>query len=240
MLLEKSSRVFSSVSWFEEVDSTNLELERQLDTGASEFSAVIAGSQTNGQGRLGRAWQSPSGSSLSLSVSINWTAQDPGWLTLIAALAVTRALRSFGVDNPEIKWPNDVLVSGRKISGILAQLRPQRQVILGIGLNLGPQSSDLAATSLIESGVEVDLDTAASEIGIELRGLVQQFATEPKSVMAEFTKACMTLGQSVRAELPGGKNVYGVASEIGPSGQLVILTPEPVSLSAGDVWHLRG
>jgi BirA family transcriptional regulator, biotin operon repressor / biotin---[acetyl-CoA-carboxylase] ligase len=238
MQLTKSPEVFSRVSWFEEIDSTNLELERQLAQKTEDFSAVIASSQTRGQGRLGRKWQSPAGSSLALSVYLQGPHPELGWITLLTALALKRALAKLGIVAAGIKWPNDVLVKGRKISGILAQLIPTG-VIVGIGLNLGRQHPELNAISLAELGIELDADQAAAAIGFELKALLKEFQASPLLVKAAFSEACLTLNQNVRAELPGGGEIFGLASEIDDAGQLVILTPEPKHLSAADVWHLR-
>ena len=238
MQLDKSNQVFSSLSWFEEIDSTNLELGRQLAAGAGDFSAVIAGSQTKGQGRLGRQWRSPRETSLSLSIAIKRPVENPGWLSLLAALAVSNMLTNHEIVGVGIKWPNDVLVQGKKISGILAQL-VDGVVIVGIGLNLKAQDPDLNSTSGEELGLDLDIDTVASEIGALFLDLLRDFEQNPEGVKSKFSQACITLGQSVRAELPSGDQVFGIASEIDSLGQLVILTPEPTHLSAGDVWHLR-
>jgi BirA family transcriptional regulator, biotin operon repressor / biotin---[acetyl-CoA-carboxylase] ligase len=235
--LDNSSKVFSKVTWFDQIDSTNLELQRQLSSGAGDFSAVLAGSQTHGQGRLGRAWQSPPEASLSLSIAITRPGANPGWLTLIAALAVTKMLEVNGI-GAGIKWPNDVLVSGKKICGILATLKDQT-VIIGIGVNLAPQDPELNAISMQELGVIQNPDSAAAQIGTQLKNLLDRFHVNPAEVRAEYVNSSVTLGREVRAELPGGAEVLGKASEIAESGELVILTPEPVRLSAGDVWHLR-
>lgn len=237
MQLDNSSKVFSKVSWFDQIDSTNLELERQLANGAGDFTAVLAGSQTQGQGRLGRSWQSPSEASLSLSIATTRLGANPGWLTLIAALAVTKMLEATGI-GAGIKWPNDVLVSGKKICGILATLKDQTAII-GIGVNLAPQDPELNAISMQELGVDQNPDNAAAQIGTQLKNLMERFQVNPAEVRAEYVNSSVTLGQQVRAELPGGAQVLGKASEIAESGELVILTPEPVKLSAGDVWHLR-
>jgi BirA family transcriptional regulator, biotin operon repressor / biotin---[acetyl-CoA-carboxylase] ligase len=241
MQLPKSEQVFSELSFHQELDSTNLELARSLTPSTRHFCAVIAASQTAGLGRLGRSWESPENSSLSLSIFLSGEKiSEPAWATLLAALAVKRAIAELGVIGSGVKWPNDVLVSGKKISGILAQLLPLGDVILGIGLNLTPQSSELElATSLAEQGVSVDLDTAAAVIGRQLAVLLHDFETNSAEVKKLFAQSCLTLGQEVRAELPGGGQVIGLASEIDSAGQLVILTPEALSLSAADVWHLR-
>lgn len=237
MQLDNSSRVFSKVSWFDEIDSTNLELKRQLEVKGADFVAVLAGSQTAGQGRMGRQWQSPAGSSLSLSISTSRFLANPGWLTLLTALAVRNMLAKSGIA-AGIKWPNDVHVDGKKICGILATIT-EGFAIIGIGVNLRQQSQDLNAVSLAELGVELDADSAAAQIGIELLELLERFELNSTAVRLEYAKASITLGNKVRAELPGGEEIIGVASEIAPGGELVILTPEPQVVSAGDVWHLR-
>lgn len=241
MQLPQSQQVFSALAFHEQLDSTNLELARTLTGSTAHFSAVIAASQSAGQGRLGRNWESPAGSSLALSIFLSGKSiSEPAWATLLAALAVKRAIAELGVIGSGVKWPNDVLVSGKKISGILAQLLPEGDVILGIGLNLKPQGGELSlATSLQEQGVEADLDGVAALVGRQLAGLLASFAVDNAEVKALFSQSCVTLGQQVRAELPAGGQLLGLASEIDSAGQLVILTPEAISLSAADVWHLR-
>jgi BirA family transcriptional regulator, biotin operon repressor / biotin---[acetyl-CoA-carboxylase] ligase len=240
MQLPLSQAVFPELIWLDQVDSTNQEMVRRSAESLGHFSAVVAGQQTLGQGRLGRSWQSPLGSSLSLTVFLRGPFKEPGWVNLLAALAVTRALRKLGVSDAGIKWPNDVLVGGKKISGILSQLQQDGSIILGIGLNLRQQNPELiTATSLMELGVSAELDSVLAAIGLELREIFFGSAEVSEALKTSFHGACITLGQRVRAELPGGSELLGLASEIDSSGQLVILTPEPVTLSAADVWHLR-
>jgi BirA family biotin operon repressor/biotin-[acetyl-CoA-carboxylase] ligase len=241
MQLPKARQVFSELAFHEVLDSTNLQLARTVSPETTHFSAVLAASQSAGQGRLGRNWESPASSSLALSIYLapNSVA-EAGWVTLLAALAVKRAIAELGVVGGGVKWPNDVLVAGKKLSGILAQLLPGGAVNLGIGLNLRAQGSELVgATSLQELGVECDFDTAAALIGSQLKQLLNQFSADSSSVKELFAQSCVTLGLQVRAELPGGGELVGLASRIDSSGQLVILSPEERSLSAADVWHLR-
>lgn len=239
MQLSRSKSVYPRVFGHEEIDSTNLELAR-LDLGSlPEFSAVIAQSQSLGKGRLGRSWHSPAGSSLSLSVLIRPASeQERQWLTLIAALAVTDAALLLGV-SAGIKWPNDILVEGKKLCGILASAA-QDSVIVGIGVNIKSHPDLIySAVALDALGASTTIDELAALIGQQLKALVSEFRQNPHEVKNRFVASCVTLGQQVRAEFPDGKSSYGLASEINPSGQLVILTPEPMALSAADVWHLR-
>ncbi|MFM1784479.1 MAG: hypothetical protein RLZZ579_756, partial [Actinomycetota bacterium] len=143
-----------------------------------------------------------------------------------------------------VKWPNDVLVQGKKICGILAQLNADGSVILGVGLNIRPQAgAPVTATSLQELGVEATADQvlalilAAFRSRFEVLTQAEDFAIT--KTLNELEEICSTLGQEVRAEFPDGESVTGVATSIDRSGHLVIATPEPVVVSAADVWHLR-
>ena len=239
MNLLESNTVFSKVYGLESVDSTNLELERLYSAELPEFTVVIAAEQTAGKGRLGRSWQSAPGASLSMSVLIRPTSNsEQSWLTLIASLSVTEALIDLGIDCG-IKWPNDVLIGGKKVCGILAAGLPNA-VIVGMGINLKSVPGQLeSAVALDELDVQISLDEMAASVGRKFRLNLQLFRTQPVALMEQFRVRCLTLGQRVRAEFPDGSNQFGIAEKVNSSGQLVILTPEPLALSAADVWHLR-
>lgn len=204
-----------------------------------EFSAVVSEAQTLGKGRLGRTWQSPAGASLSLSILLKPRSEkELAWSTLIAGLSIVSVLADLKLTSG-IKWPNDVLVGGKKLCGILASIH-EDSLIMGIGLNLKPFDDQVpTATSLSELGLNVSLDEIAARIGAALRSQVSRFRSDPLATMAEFRANCLTLGQKVRAEFPDGNTSFGIAQDVNDLGQLVILTPEPVALSAADVWHLR-
>jgi BirA family biotin operon repressor/biotin-[acetyl-CoA-carboxylase] ligase len=143
-----------------------------------------------------------------------------------------------------VKWPNDVLVNDKKISGILAQIQPDGALILGFGINLKTQSgAPDTATSLELLGVDADFDAvlAAVVTNFRIRWSIFEQNPQPAIIKArgELVEHSATIGRSVRAELPGGGEVYGIAKEIDAEGRLVIHTPEPVVVSAADVWHLR-
>ncbi len=146
-------------------DSTNLRAAELAEQGAAEGTVVIAEEQTRGKGRLGRNWASPAGVNLYLSVLLRppilpWDAPQ---LTFLSAVAVARAIAEEPGMQPEVKWPNDVLLGGRKVAGLLNEMRAETEgihhVILGIGVNLNmtaeqfPAELRYPATSLrLESG----------------------------------------------------------------------------------------
>jgi BirA family biotin operon repressor/biotin-[acetyl-CoA-carboxylase] ligase len=228
------------------VDSTNLELSRVLKSEQLEnFSLVISHSQTAGMGRLGRSWVSEPGSSISASLYLTSKhTKDLGWATLIAAVAIRSAIADLVSEEVLVKWPNDVLVDGKKISGILAQIQPDGSLILGFGINLkAQQQAPETATALDLLGVHKTFDEVLHAVVHNFRVRWAIFEADPQVAITktrgEILQASATLGRNVRAELPGGGEVFGVAKDIDREGRLVIHTPEPVVVSAADVWHLR-
>ncbi|HEX9880718.1 MAG TPA: biotin--[acetyl-CoA-carboxylase] ligase, partial [Candidatus Binatia bacterium] len=157
-----SQRLGKNIHWFETVNSTNVQAHALARQGAPEGDLVIAEEQTHGKGRLGRNWSSPSRLNLYLSLILrpNLPPAHAPQITLMAAVAVADTVQSFGPFPLEIKWPNDVLVGGRKIAGVLTESSSDGTrvffVILGIGVNLNfpreqmPEEIRDKATSLIE------------------------------------------------------------------------------------------
>lgn len=140
-LLSNSSFV-RSFHVFNTVDSTNRVASRQAMNGAEEGTVVIADSQTGGRGRLGRVWQSPPEVNLYLSVILRPVIEPfrAPQITLMAGVAVAETLRKYHADGTTIKWPNDVLIGGRKVSGILTEMRTERgridYIVVGMGVNI--------------------------------------------------------------------------------------------------------
>jgi BirA family biotin operon repressor/biotin-[acetyl-CoA-carboxylase] ligase len=140
--------------YFDQVDSTNDEAERWIRAGAPDLALVVANEQTNGRGRLGRRWFTPPDSALAFSVVLRWFGQSLpdvhkqiSRLTALGALAVGDALQEMYLLGSEIKWPNDVLVGGRKISGVLSEAQwdgdQLTAAVLGIGINIALSSLEL-------------------------------------------------------------------------------------------------
>ena len=146
--------------YFERCEST----QRELAPDAPEGAVAVAEEQTAGRGRLGRPWQAPARSSVLVSVNLRpsvETARLPG-LTIVAGLAAADAIAEASGIRPEVRFPNDLLIEGRKVAGILAEARDDR-VVLGIGINANiaetdlPEDVDTPATSLlVESGERID------------------------------------------------------------------------------------
>jgi len=216
------------------------------------FSVVVTDSQTAGRGRLGRVWTTPRRSALAASVLVRPASpvESWGWLPLLAGVAMTRAITGAGA-RAELKWPNDVLIGGRKVCGILAELLPDASgVIIGSGVNLSQSEDELpvpTATSLLIEEADTAIDPLLAGYLGELRALLAAFDAADgnagrSGLQAAVRAACDTIGRSVRVILPSGQEFVGEATDIDEGGRLVVqsaTTAQRLAVAAGDVTHLR-
>jgi BirA family transcriptional regulator, biotin operon repressor / biotin---[acetyl-CoA-carboxylase] ligase len=235
----------------ERTGSTNADLLARAGTGEDIAGAVlIAEHQTAGRGRNGRVWSSP-GSQLTMSVGVDCGDVPPdawGWLPLATGVAVVDAVAAVAGVKAGLKWPNDVLADGRKLAGILTEVAPaQRYIVAGIGLNvtLRPDEvPDAEATSLRTLGAETrDRDRLVRALLQELGSRIERWRAAngaDADLIADYRARSVTIGSAVRAILPGGREVLGVARSIDEQGRLHIESDTgTVAVSAGDVVHLR-
>lgn len=230
--------------------STNDELRKLAESSTEaelpHFSVVVTLGQSDGRGRLGRTWSAPYGTSLAVSILLRRGTSfndDVSFIPLLAGLAMTRAVRHLGVDG-HLKWPNDVLVADRKLSGILCERIHPELVIVGAGLNVSFTSEQApvpTATSLAMEGISVDPDAALSMFLREFRDAYRAFEEAgPAKVRDDVTEVCSTIGMLVKIELPGGDTLRGRADSLDERGRLVIDSDgRRTAVSAGDVTHLR-
>ncbi|WP_018296113.1 biotin--[acetyl-CoA-carboxylase] ligase [Corynebacterium lubricantis] len=222
-----------TVTYIDSVGSTNT---AQLSSG-TPGSALIAGEQTAGKGRLGRAWQSPKGTQLSLSVLIDDPlAADIGLIPLTVGVAVTDV-----IPEARLKWPNDVLLNGKKLAGILSEADfsgDAPRVVVGIGLNVALTAEQLPvehATSLKLAGIDFDwTDLAADLLAAMGRRLAQWRAGDP-ALLKDYRAVCSSIGQEVKLMTPAG-DIFGTVDGVNDHGEIVV---NSVAYSAGDVTHLR-
>jgi len=231
-----AGRMGSKLLRYESLSSTNDLAREMAEAGAEEGLAIIAEAQTAGRGRMGREWRSPRGEGLYLSLVLrpDLDPRSSSIITLCAAVAVAETL-SFDLGLPaDIKWPNDVLVRGRKICGILAESSIEsdrlQHVILGVGINLSqaefPEDIRQAATSIfIESGKTLACDDLLPLLFERLDHWYRTAVSTPARVISR----CEELSSSarscrVRISTAEGE-VEAVTRGIAPSGALVIETP---------------
>ena len=240
---------YAQVRWVDTTGSTNADL--LADTTAPAFSALVAGEQTSGRGRLGRPWVSPRGAQSIMSVLLRPTAAELdrlGTAPLAAGLAVLDAVRAVaGVEEgPELKWPNDVLWDGRKLCGILAEgagFPEDPRIVVGLGVNVSLTKEQLPvphATSLALEGVDVSTEDVTVAVLEALHRRLTPWATGDRRLMDDYRRECITIGKPVRVEAPGG-DLHGTVADIAPDGRLDLLADDGDRhlISAGDVTHLR-
>jgi len=235
--LGKTKIIGRDIHVFEQTTSTNDVIERLARDGVKEGAVVFAESQTKGRGRLGRAWMSPARKGLWFSILLrpDLRPQETTQLTVASATALRRAIQSETGLNPEIKWPNDILIRGRKVAGILTELSAEldkvRHVILGIGVdvNLGasefPAELRRTATSLrIEAGEAISRPELATAILRELdRDYTRVCDHFFADVANEWEAHCTTIGSAVTIQI-GGRRVSGRAESLDDDGALLLRT----------------
>lgn len=245
-----TKRIGNTLHLLQVVDSTNDEAAARAARGAPEGAVVIADAQLCGRGRMGRRWASPRGMGLYLSVILRPPIQphQAPALTLLGGVAVADAIERATGLVAGIKWPNDLLLRGRKVAGILGEMAGDasslHHVILGIGINVHQSETDFegelrqTATSLrIEVGGAVDRSGMARSLCKSLDEWYDRFLTYGVSPIVESVRRrCLTLGRAVTAR-SGDHEVSGLAVELSDAGALVIrdASGELHRLVAGDV-----
>ncbi len=236
--------------YFAEIDSTNTEARRLAENGAAEGEVVVAEAQSRGRGRLGRVWESPPFVNLYLSIILrpNLAPAHAPQITLMAAVALAETVGAFLGRPPAIKWPNDILVDGRKLAGILAEAACDSErvefVVLGIGVNLNygfdsmPAQLRERATSLTQlTGQPVARENLLRRLIQDLDRCYGELEESGFEVLRPRWEARLVWrGRRVRVEL-GDQVLTGRVQGIEPSGALILEGDdgERRSIVAGDV-----
>jgi BirA family biotin operon repressor/biotin-[acetyl-CoA-carboxylase] ligase len=169
----RGKMIGGQVRFFREIDSTNIMACRLARDGAPEGTVVVADAQGKGKGRLNRVWQSPPERNLYVSIILRPHIDPPAapQLTLVAGVAVAELLVSRGLKDVTIKWPNDVLISGKKVCGILTEMNSSPRgvdfIILGAGLNVNMDREDFEP-ALWETATSLKIETGATHDRIEV------------------------------------------------------------------------
>jgi BirA family biotin operon repressor/biotin-[acetyl-CoA-carboxylase] ligase len=246
-----SSQAAVDFEYLEKTGSTNKDLLAKAEQ-LPEFYVLATDFQSAGKGRMDRSWEASPGSSVMASILLRprfTQSSGIGWLSLLTALAITRAISDLGLA-PKIKWPNDVLIKEKKISGILAEAASDLScVVIGFGINVNQSAQQLpvdTATSLsMENAGAVDRDQLLAAVIENIRSLYLELSDAGGDAQASGLRQAVldlsaTVGSQVSIEFPDGKKVFGLANDIDETGRLVVLCQnETLSVSAGDVLHLR-
>ena len=235
--IDEKSVIGREIHVFEETTSTNDVIEKFARDGMKEGVVVFAESQTRGRGRLGRKWISPRRKGLWFSILLRpqLRLDESTRLTVASATALRRAIDKITGLKPRIKWPNDIILSGRKVAGILTEMRAEVDrvdyVILGIGVDVNLNATDFPpdlkkiATSLkAESGKAVSRPALASQIIRELNADYKRITNgEFSQVSDEWEEHCDTIGQNVSIRI-GQRLLRGRAESLGEEGALLLRT----------------
>lgn len=236
------------------VGSTNADLAALARQGAGPGTVVATTDQSAGRARHTRSWTTPPGVSLAVSMLLQssvptarWT-----WLPLLTGIAVAAAVRRTSGLEPELKWPNDVLLDGRKLCGILAEqtvVDGQPMVVMGCGINVAMTEDELpvpTATSLRLAGAEVTMTELLVAVLQEFDAALTAWEQAPDQVHETYTRASATIGRPVRLQTGFDDSradsfVTGTAIGVDEYGRLVLdINGAEQAFSAGDVVHLRG
>lgn len=250
--LGKTEVIGRDIRVFNETTSTNDVIEKLARDGVKEGIVIFAESQTKGRGRLGRKWLSPPKKGLWFSVLLrpDLRPQETTRLTVASATALRRAIQIQTSLEPVIKWPNDILIGGKKVAGILTELNAEldrvKYVILGIGVDVNVNARDFPpdlrkiATSLkIELGKSISRAELAVNILRELDSDYHQISSGKfEKVAEEWEKHCQTIGQHVVIRA-GTREIRGRAESLGEDGALLLRTEHgrPERIVGGDVTY---
>ena len=244
---ELGGGLWQQVETVAEIGSTNAVLGERARAGAPSGAVLVADHQSRGRGRFTRVWEAPPGRSVAISVLLRPPAVEPSrwlWLPIVAGLAVADGVReATGVD-ARLKWPNDVLIGGRKVCGILSErvAGTPPAVVIGMGINTLLSSDELpvpTATSLALEGAEVAPGEVVRDVLRALERWYREWAAGA-DLRAAYAVRCDTVGREVRVVVSATETVEGTAVGVDPDGQLLVRTGDLLrAFSAGDVWHLR-
>ena len=234
-------------------ESTNDDVEALALAGAPEGTSVVAEEQTHGRGRLDRSWVSPAGGGLWLSVLVRPGAEPVDrWslLSLAAGLAAVDGLGSASGVRAELKWPNDIVVVAaacggdgglKKLGGVLSHAVGADAVVIGIGINVALFSTDLPftnASSVLLEGGSMDRASLLVDLLAALAVRVEQWRSGDPRLMADYRKACATIGRFVDVDMPDGSKVGGLVAGVDDDGHLLVSDGEiSTKVTAGDVIH---
>lgn len=250
------TRIFGrEVISYRKVDSTNDAAYELAEKGIKEGTVVLAEEQGKGKGRHGRSWQSPPKGGIYMSCVLRprMAPNEIPRITLLAAVAVAKSIRKATGLDAMIKWPNDILVDGKKVCGILTEMKAEQDsvdfIILGIGVNVNTPARNLpkGATSLKEELRHAGRKTDLSRVEIAkkmLESLESEYHALKekgfKPIIEEWRRLSAMLGSRIRVVLQN-RTFEGLAHDVDPDGSLVVRLDSGVmeKVSSGDVVLLR-
>ena len=222
------------ICYFKELDSTNARAKQEADNGAAEGTLVVTDMQTAGRGRRGRSWNSPAGVNLYFTLILKpvYQPDKAAMVTLVMALAVAEGISLTCGMEAEIKWPNDVVVNGKKVCGILTEMNVEhgqiQYVAVGVGVNVGlqefpPEIADKAASLEAECGKPVSRAALAANILKAFEKYYESFLQELSlsCIRDKYNRRLVNRDREVRVLDPQGE-FQGIARGINEFGELLV------------------
>lgn len=245
--------VAKEVLYFDTIDSTNTKAQELAEKGYPSGTLVVADKQESGKGRRGRSWVSPSGTGIFMTLMIkpDINPNNASMLTLVAALAVAKAITSVTGEEALIKWPNDIVVNGKKVCGILTEMNAQfdyiNHIVVGIGINVHNESfpeeiSQMASSLMIEAGGK---RFHRAQIIAETMSYFEQYydtflkTQDLSALVREYDKLLVNRNKSVRV-LDPKEPFDGKAMGITSKGELIVDTWESRKLVSSGEVSVRG
>lgn len=245
--------VAKEVLYFDTIDSTNTKAQELAEKGYPSGTLVVADKQESGKGRRGRSWVSPSGIGIFMTLMIkpDINPNNASMLTLVAALAVAKAITSVTGEEAMIKWPNDIVVNGKKVCGILTEMNAQfdyiNHIVVGIGINVHNESfpeeiSQMASSLMIEAGGK---RFHRAQIIAETMSYFEQYydtflkAQDLSALVREYDELLVNMNKAVRV-LDPKEPFDGKAMGITPKGELIVDTWESRKLVSSGEVSVRG
>lgn len=245
--------VAKEVLYFDTIDSTNTKAQELAEKGYPSGTLVVADKQESGKGRRGRSWVSPSGTGIFMTLMIkpDINPNNASMLTLVAAFAVAKAITSVTGEEALIKWPNDIVVNGKKVCGILTEMNAQfdyiNHIVVGIGINVHNESfpeeiSQMASSLMIEAGGK---RFHRAQIIAETMAYFEQYydtflkTQDLSALVREYDKLLVNRNKSVRV-LDPKEPFDGKAMGITPKGELIVDTWESRKLVSSGEVSVRG
>lgn len=245
--------VAKEVLYFDTIDSTNTKAQELAEKGYPSGTLVVADKQESGKGRRGRSWVSPSGTGIFMTLMIkpDINPNNASMLTLVVALAVAKAITSVTGEEALIKWPNDIVVNGKKVCGILTEMNAQfdyiNHIVVGIGINVHNESfpeeiSQMASSLMIEAGGK---RFHRAQIIAETMSYFEQYydtflkTQDLSALVREYDELLVNRNKSVRV-LDPKEPFDGKAMGITPKGELIVDTWESRKLVSSGEVSVRG
>lgn len=245
--------VAKEVLYFDTIDSTNTKAQELAEKGYPSGTLVVADKQESGKGRRGRSWVSPSGTGIFMTLMIkpDINPNNASMLTLVAALAVAKAITSVTGEEAMIKWPNDIVVNSKKVCGILTEMNAQfdyiNHIVVGIGINVHNESfpeeiSQMASSLMIEAGGK---RFHRAQIIAETMSYFEQYydtflkTQDLSALVREYDELVVNRNKSVRV-LDPKEPFDGKAMGITPKGELIVDTWESRKLVSSGEVSVRG